>query len=104
MTDQTQEPIAAQTQEPVTQPENASTQGQATAELNLNDLAALKSIIDVATQRGAFRANELEAVENQICLWFFQLLLFRILIITLLWNLSRLIRRRMFLNLLKLCL
>ena len=62
MTDQTQEPIAAQTQEPVTQPENASTQGQATAELNLNDLAALKSIIDVATQRGAFRANELEAV------------------------------------------
>jgi hypothetical protein len=62
MTDQTQEPIAAQTQEPVTQPENASTQGQATAELNLNDLSALKSIIDVATQRGAFRANELEAV------------------------------------------
>jgi len=62
MTDQTQEPIAAQTQEPVTQTENASTQGQATAELNLNDLAALKSIIDVATQRGAFRANELEAV------------------------------------------
>lgn len=62
MTDQTQEPIAAQTQEPVTQPENASPQGQATAELNLNDLAALKSIIDVATQRGAFRANELEAV------------------------------------------
>jgi hypothetical protein len=62
MTDQTQEPIAAQTQEPATQTENASTQGQATAELNLNDLAALKSIIDVATQRGAFRANELEAV------------------------------------------
>ena len=62
MTDQTQEPIAAQTQETVTQPETASTPGQATAELNLNDLAALKSIIDVATQRGAFRANELEAV------------------------------------------
>lgn len=60
MTDQTQEPIAAQ--EPATQTEAASTPGQATAELNLNDLAALKSIIDVATQRGAFRANELEAV------------------------------------------
>ena len=60
MTDQTQEPIAAQ--DPATQTETASTPGQATAELNLNDLAALKSIIDVATQRGAFRANELEAV------------------------------------------
>lgn len=31
-------------------------------DLNLNDLAALRSIIDVATQRGAFRAAELEAV------------------------------------------
>ena len=32
------------------------------AELNVSDLAALKSIIDVATQRGAFRAPEMEAV------------------------------------------
>lgn len=31
-------------------------------ELNISDLAAVKSIIDVASQRGAFRANELEAV------------------------------------------
>jgi hypothetical protein len=36
--------------------------GQQPADLNISDLAALKSIIDVATQRGAFRAPELEAV------------------------------------------
>lgn len=32
------------------------------AELTLNDLNALRAIIDVASQRGAFKANELEAV------------------------------------------
>jgi len=32
------------------------------ADLNVSDLTALKSIIDVASQRGAFKANELEAV------------------------------------------
>jgi hypothetical protein len=31
-------------------------------DLNVSDLSALKSIIEVATQRGAFKANELEAV------------------------------------------
>jgi hypothetical protein len=31
-------------------------------DLNVSDLASLKSIIEVATQRGAFKANELEAV------------------------------------------
>jgi hypothetical protein len=31
-------------------------------DLNVNDLAALKNIIEVATQRGAFKATELEAV------------------------------------------
>jgi hypothetical protein len=31
-------------------------------DLNINDLNALKSIIDVATQRGAFKAGEMEAV------------------------------------------
>jgi hypothetical protein len=31
-------------------------------DLNISDLNAVKSIIDIATQRGAFRANELEAV------------------------------------------
>ena len=31
-------------------------------DLNITDLAAVKSIIDVATQRGAFKAAELESV------------------------------------------
>lgn len=31
-------------------------------DLNVNDLNAIRSIIDVATQRGAFKAAELEAV------------------------------------------
>lgn len=36
-------------------------QGQST-DLNISDLAALKSIVEISTQRGAFKANELEAV------------------------------------------
>lgn len=35
---------------------------QKPADLNISDLVALKSIIDVATQRGAFKAAEMEAV------------------------------------------
>lgn len=31
-------------------------------DLNISDLAAVKSIIDIASQRGAFKANELESV------------------------------------------
>jgi hypothetical protein len=31
-------------------------------ELNISDLNSLKTIIDIASQRGAFKANELEAV------------------------------------------
>jgi hypothetical protein len=31
-------------------------------ELNLTDLAALKSIVEVASQRGAFKAAEMESV------------------------------------------
>ena len=31
-------------------------------DLNVSDLVGLKSIIEIATQRGAFKANELEAV------------------------------------------
>lgn len=38
-------------------------EGEAPAsDLNISDLVALKSIIDVATQRGAFKAAEMEAV------------------------------------------
>jgi len=31
-------------------------------DLNVSDLVAVKSIIEIASQRGAFKANELEAV------------------------------------------
>lgn len=53
MTEETNKPQEAQAQD--------SAQQQA-ADLNVSDLAALKSIIDVASQRGAFRAGEMEAV------------------------------------------
>ncbi len=32
------------------------------ADLNISDLVALKSIVEIASQRGAFKASELEAV------------------------------------------
>jgi hypothetical protein len=35
---------------------------QPTADLNISDLVAIKSILEVASQRGAFKAAELEAV------------------------------------------
>jgi hypothetical protein len=47
------------TQVEAAEQETAQQQG---ADLNVSDLAALRSIIDVATQRGAFKAPELEAV------------------------------------------
>lgn len=37
-------------------------QGQTAPELTINDLNALKTIIDVASQRGAFKAAEMESV------------------------------------------
>ena len=48
--------------------EQAKAQAEAQAQktegtdLNIQDLVGLKSIIDVATQRGAFKAAEMEAV------------------------------------------
>lgn len=50
-------------EQPVTQEATAPAQEQpAPADLNLSDLAALKSVVEVASQRGAFKAAELEAV------------------------------------------
>lgn len=40
----------------------AEANGQGAADLNINDLAAIRSIIDVASSRGAFKAAEMEAV------------------------------------------
>lgn len=51
--------------EEVKQPEAAEAQAKQeapVADLNISDLAALKSIVEVASQRGAFKATELEAV------------------------------------------
>ena len=45
-----------------TAPEAAAPQEEAPAELNLNDLAAIRSIIDAASTRGAFKAGEMAAV------------------------------------------
>lgn len=42
--------------------DNSQTQPAQSSDLNVSDLSAIKSIIDVATQRGAFRAAELESV------------------------------------------
>jgi len=50
---------AANASGPVPTPE---TQKPAGPDLNISDLNSVRSIIDIATQRGAFRANELEAV------------------------------------------
>ena len=38
------------------------TQQQPVTDLNVSDLAALRNIIDVASQRGAFKAAEFEVV------------------------------------------
>lgn len=38
-----------------------SEQEKKAPELNLNDLAAIKNLIEVVTARGAFKANELSA-------------------------------------------
>jgi hypothetical protein len=55
MTEEVKDQVAEQTAAPEAAPEAAP-------DLNISDLVALKSIIDVASQRGAFKANELEAV------------------------------------------
>lgn len=56
MTEEVKEPAA-----PATAAAPAP-EAQSAAELNISDLVAVKSIIEVASQRGAFKAAELEAV------------------------------------------
>lgn len=48
--------------EETTQDQAVESQEQMGPDLNINDLVSIKSIIDIASQRGAFKANELEAV------------------------------------------
>lgn len=61
------EQVAENKDVPAAQPAAAPTDAQASTanqsnDLNISDLVALKSIIEIASQRGAFKATELEAV------------------------------------------
>jgi hypothetical protein len=42
--------------------ENSEVQPESATELNLNDLNAMKVIIDIASSRGAFKPNEMSVV------------------------------------------
>jgi len=48
--------------EEVTTQESQQPEAETQAQLTLNDLSALKSIIDVASSRGAFKPNEMVTV------------------------------------------
>ncbi len=43
-------------------PAEAAQAEQPAADLNISDLMALKTIVEIASQRGSFKANELEGV------------------------------------------
>ncbi len=59
MTEETQ---VEQPVENTAPPEQPQTPEVPPADLNISDLLALKSIVEVATQRAAFKPNELEGV------------------------------------------
>ncbi len=61
MNDQVEAQVAqdTQTQAPVNGAENSA---PAAPDLTISDLQALRTIIDVCTQRGTFRANEMASV------------------------------------------
>lgn len=48
----------------VEQNQEAAGQSANQNDLSINDLAAMKSIIDIASSRGAFKPNEMVAVGN----------------------------------------
>jgi hypothetical protein len=51
-----------QTQDVVAEQEQTPTQESPNYDLTVQDLGAIKAIIDVAAQRGAFKPNEMQAV------------------------------------------
>jgi hypothetical protein len=61
MTEEVKDQVAEQTAAPEAAPA-APEAAPAAPDLNISDLVALKSIVEVASQRGAFKAAELEAV------------------------------------------
>jgi len=54
--------VEQKTEEAATENSQPQEEGASGPDLNISDLAALKNVVEVATQRGAFKANELEAV------------------------------------------
>lgn len=60
MTEEVNNDVQQQTPPAATQ--EAGAQAAPATDLNISDLVALKSIIEIASQRGAFKATELEAV------------------------------------------
>ena len=55
--------MSEETKQPEAQPQATAPQGEQKAvELTVQDLGVIRSVIDVASQRGAFKANEMEAV------------------------------------------
>ncbi len=63
MTEETQvEQTTAPAQEQAPAAEQTQTAEAPPADLNISDLLALKSIVEIASQRAAFKANELEGV------------------------------------------
>ena len=60
MTEETKD-VSATATEAAAQPAQEQ-QAPAGPDLNISDLSAIKSIIDIASQRGAFKAAELESV------------------------------------------
>ena len=66
MTEQTKTDAAKQTTAPAgagtVGPKGPAGQPRASADLTVQDLGIIKSIIDAACQRGAFKANEMQAV------------------------------------------
>lgn len=61
MTEEVKAPEVQQPATTATQPE-ANQQAPQGPDLNVTDLIALRNIVEIATQRGAFKASELEAV------------------------------------------
>jgi hypothetical protein len=61
MTDEVKEPVTETAQQPAPAAQSSAVPGNS-ADLNISDLVALKSIIEIASQRGAFKAAEMEAV------------------------------------------
>ena len=59
MSEKTETTEEVKTETPVA---DAATEGQAPADLSVQDLQALKMIIDVASSRGAFKPNEMMTV------------------------------------------